>query len=208
MQDISFWKTMASKLNLDKSLIEKYKEEYNRTSCIFIPGLIPANVLVFLLKQLEQTSFEIKTEMDQEYKFGKVLFIPQESSVIFTFNMLFNDTGLFKSLQQITCCETIGNFNGRIHRSEDTDHEIDWHGDNADNRLLAMTVSLGYDEYSGAKFQLRKKNEEHIMREFGQIKAGDAFIFKIAPELEHRLTPLLSGKRTVGVGWFRSNSSM
>ena len=119
--------------------------------------------------------------------------------------MIFNDKNLFNFLQTITNCKKINNFNGRIHRSVGLqEHEIDWHGDNVDNRLLAMTISLGIDKYIGGSLQIREKVLKNILGEFYQLNAGDAIIFQISPDLEHRLTKVELGTRTVGVGWFRS----
>jgi hypothetical protein len=192
-------------INLNESLIEHYQAEYRKNHCIFLPGFIAKAPLKNLLDKLEQTKFETKYEMEEENKFGKVLFVPQKAPVIFTFHLLLNNPKLFSVLQKITECEPIGNFVGRIHRSNEGErHEIDWHGDNSDNRLLAITLSLGTERYIGAQFQMRKTGSSIIDYEFGQLEAGDALIFKISPDLQHRLAPLEKGRRTVGVGWFRS----
>ena len=195
---------MISKIFLDETKIEKYRDEYAGTHCIFLPGFIEKNTLQSLLNKLEKSTFQLKLEMDGEDKFGKVLALPPKDTTLFIFNMLMNNTALFNTLQHITDCAPIKNFAGRIHRSEaGENHEIGWHGDNADKRLLAMTLSLGTDKYTGAKFEMRKKGSENIIREFGQLEVGDAFIFRIDPELQHRLAVLEGGRRTVGVGWFR-----
>jgi hypothetical protein len=184
---------------------KKLQEEFEKSKCIYLPNLIEENSLRRLLEKIEKITFETKLEADGQYKFGKILFIPQEEPIIFIFNMIFNDQELFDFLQTITKSKKINNFNGRIHRSVGLqDHEIDWHGDNADNRLLAMTISLGIDQYTGGFLQIREKVSKNILDEFGQLNAGDAIIFQISPDLEHRLTKVESGTRTVGVGWFRS----
>jgi hypothetical protein len=194
---------------IDDSKLECYQTEYANTNCVFLPGLLKKNVLDNLINKIGNIEFETKYETDDENKFGKVLFIPLNATILFTFQMIFNNKELFALLEKITGCQQIGNFVGRIHRSEEGGgHEIKWHGDNADSRLLAMTLNLGTDRYTGAEFQLRETATEKMLREFGQTEAGDAFIFKIAPELQHRLAPLKTGKRTVGVGWFRQNPDM
>jgi len=189
---------------IDESKIEQYQAEYAATNCVFFPGLLKKNALQNLLNKLEKINFFTKFEMDEANKFGKVLFVPANDPVLFTFQLLFNNKQLFAALEKITSCGSIGNFVGRIHRSEEGDHEIKWHGDNSDTRLLAMTLGLGTDRYTGAQFQMRETGTEKITREVGQIEAGDALIFKIDPSLQHRLAPMESGRRTVGVGWFRA----
>jgi 2OG-Fe(II) oxygenase superfamily len=199
---------MTPKLQFDDTHIAELKAEFEATKCIFLPNFVEPKTLQILLSKIEKTGFQTKFEGRESEKFGKVFFIPQESPLVFTFNMLFTAPPLYTFLEKVTGCTPIHNFVGRLHRSEGgEDHFIDWHGDNADNRLLAMTLSLGTDRYKGGFFQMREKDSGKILREFGQIEAGDAFIFKIAPELQHRLTVVSEGRRTAGVGWFRAKSN-
>jgi hypothetical protein len=185
--------------------IKKLQEDFEKLKCIYLPNFIEENPLRRLVEKIGKITFETKLEAEGLDKFGKILFAPQDEPVIFIFNMIFNDLELFDFLETITKCEKINNFIGRIHRSVGLqDHEIDWHGDNSDKRLLAMTISLGNDKYSGGSLQIREKVSKNILDEFGQLNAGDAVIFQISPDLQHRLTKVESGTRTVGVGWFRS----
>lgn len=197
--------SLVNNTHIDKKSIEQYKAEFTNTGCVFLPGLLEHKVLQNFINKLSKTPFETKYETEQAGKFGKVLYVPPQSPVMYAFHMLFNNAELFTAIEAVTGCGQIGNFAGRIHRSEEAEnHKIDWHGDNADNRLLAMTLSLGEERYTGGRFEMRKKGSSQLLREFGQLEAGDAIIFKIAPDLEHRLTELETGRRTVGVGWFRS----
>lgn len=191
--------------NLDQALLEQYKAEYAETNCILLKDMLNPKILNKLMDKLDKVIFQTKFETSEENKFGKVLFVDQHEPVVATFNFIFNDTGLFSCLEDITNCGTIDNFTGRIHRSEEGEnHRIDWHGDNADHRLLAITICLGNTPYTGAAFELRERSSKKITRSFGQLNAGDALIFRIDPQLEHRLAPLETGRRTVGVGWFRA----
>jgi len=193
-----------SNIYLNESLISQYRAEYAESSCIFLPGFLKKSALYPLVKKLGDTNFETKYETEGEGKFGKVLFVPQGNASIIIFNLLLNDNDLFTALQRITDCKPIDNFVGRIHRSEGGEqHNIGWHGDNSDNRLLAITLCLGDDRYTGGKFEIRKKGSDNLLRQFEQLEGGDALIFKISPDLEHRLTTIETGRRTVGVGWFR-----
>ena len=190
----------------DKSELERLKAGFAETSCLFLPQFLDVSILNYFLRRLATTRFVPKFELDGQESFGKVLFVPPDEAVIFTFHFLLNNPKLFRLIRAITACQAIGNFFGRMHRSEpQQNHLIDWHGDNADNRLIGMTIDLSSEEYTGGKFQLRENNSEKILREINRTKPGDAFIFRIAPGLQHRLTTLESGgNRTVGVGWFRS----
>lgn len=191
-----------SKIHISIDKIEDYKRKFTKNKCFLIKNLIEEEFFKEFVKKLEKVSFYEKEEAG-EYKFGKVMFVPLTEPSVFILNVLLNDKTLFSALEEITNCSSIKDFVGRIHRSEGKTHEIKWHGDNSDNRLLAITLCLGEDRFEGAKFQLREKESKKMLAEFGQLEPGDAIIFQISPELEHRLSPIMSGKRTVGVGWFR-----
>jgi hypothetical protein len=192
-------------LLFDEAQIQEAQREFTDTNCVFLPQFLTQTVHTRLLKKLEATRFLTKFEGKSDAEFGKVLFVPPDEPVIFMFHLLMNNLNLFELIRRITKCSQIGNFSGRIHRSQSGGkHEIDWHGDNADFRLVGLTLNLGTERFTGGEFQLREKNSEKILRKIGQTEAGDAFIFRISPDLQHCLTALNAGTRTVGVGWFRA----
>jgi hypothetical protein len=185
--------------------IDELKREFAETNCLFLPNFLENSILASLQKRIDSTIFVPKSE-GGEAKFGEILFVPQHEPVLFIFHLLLNKPQLFQIIRQITDCAPVENFSGRMHRSKaGGQHFIEWHGDNSDNRLIGLTVNLGSETYTGGNFQLREKQSEKLTREIGRISAGDAFVFRIAPHLEHRLTALDGGSRTVGVGWFRSH---
>jgi hypothetical protein len=191
---------------LETTQIDDLKREFAETNCLFLPNFLENSILASLQKRIDSTSFVPKSEGGDEAKFGEILFVPPHEPVLFIFHLLLNKPQLFQIIRQITDCAQVENFMGRIHRSRaGGQHFIEWHGDNSDNRLIGLTVNLGSETYTGGNFQLREKKSEKTTREIGRISAGDAFVFRIAPHLEHRLTALNEGVRTVGVGWFRSH---
>lgn len=190
----------------DEKLLFDLRDEFADKHCLLLPKFIEPSLLSYLIQNLSSVHFDTKLEMNNDDEFGKVLFVPLNEPILFVFNLLLNNQKLFNVIEQITKCEKIGNFFGRIHCSEaNSNQQISWHGDNADNRLLGITVNLSTEKYKGGFFQLREKVSEKHLCEIGQTQAGDAFIFRIAPNLQHCLTVVESGgRRTVGVGWFRS----
>jgi len=186
--------------------LEELRAEFGRQSCVLLPQLIEPSLLEHLLRQVAMARLVMKFERDENEQFGKVLFVPQTEPVLFVFHLLMNNRKLFKAIEEITQCPPIGNFFGRLHSSvPGENHHIAWHGDNADHRLIGLTIGLSSAEYDGGVFQLRQKDSEEIICEVPRRPAGDAFVFQISPDLQHRLTVLEGrGPRTVGVGWFRS----
>lgn len=192
-------------LRFEDAQIEEARREFAGTNCALLPQFLAQAIRARLLEKIAATRFLTKSEGDGDGEFGKVLFVPPDEPVIFMFHLLLNNPNLFELIRRVTNCAEIGNFSGRIHRSQaGGKHEIDWHGDNADYRLVGLTLNLGTENFTGGEFQMREKNSGKILRSIGQTEAGDAFIFRIAPDLQHCLTALSAGERTVGVGWFRS----
>jgi len=186
--------------------LEKLRSEFARQSCVLLPQLIGPSLVEHLQRQVAAARLVTKFEGDENGQFGKVLFVPPTKPALFVFHLIMNNRKLFNAIEDITQCLPIGNFFGRLHSSvPGGNHHIDWHGDNADHRLLGLTIDLSGAAYDGGVFQLRRKDSEDILCEVPRRQAGDAFVFRIATDLQHRLTVIEGGgPRTVGVGWFRS----
>ena len=117
-----------------------------------------------------------------------------------------NTPEFLKTVERITQCGSISVFDGRIYRmAPGTDHYDSWHDDTNDNRLVGMSVNLGSLPYLGGVFQLRKNSCEEILCEVPNVVQGDAILFRISPELKHRITPVQGTQpKTAFAGWFRS----
>ncbi|HKX29749.1 MAG TPA: hypothetical protein VJ302_18810 [Blastocatellia bacterium] len=149
------------------------------------------------------TKFEVSEASGQ---FGQTLFVPETETAFFLFQLLLNRPALFQAVREITGCSPIGHFLGRLHRSSPgLQHQIDWHEDHGVQRLVGISISLSREAYTGGLFQLREKRSEQVLCVIGQLPIGDAFLFDIDPDFQHRLTLVeAGGERTVGVGWFHS----
>jgi predicted 2-oxoglutarate/Fe(II)-dependent dioxygenase YbiX len=116
-----------------------------------------------------------------------------------------NKPALFDLACRITGCPKIASFIGRLHRTTAaSDQHIDWHHDAVESRTLGICVNLSMEDYTGGVLQIRDPNRR-LRAEVGRAAAGDAFFFRIDADWQHRLTRVESGRRTVGVGWFRTS---
>jgi hypothetical protein len=143
----------------------------------------------------EKTDEGIATEdrMNDATNLGLLLFV-------------MNSQKLFDAVELITGCGKIGCFNGRVYRFEsDANHHDSWHDDKADERrLVGISINLSEKIYSGGKFQIRDKQSRKLLHNVGNTGCGDAVIFRLSKQLEHRVTPVRTATRTVLVGWFQS----
>jgi hypothetical protein len=169
-----------------------------------MPGFLPPGVLTPLLKQIERSRFVVKNEVGKGIVLATTQLIPVNEPPIMTMLFMLNNPVLFNLIQQVVDCPKLGNFVGRMHRvTAGGEQHIDWHDDALDNRTVAINISLSTDEYTGGLFQLRGP-DMCLRSEIRHASAGDAFLFRIGRGWSHRVTPVLSGQRTVGVGWFRT----
>lgn len=84
-------------------------------------------------------------------------------------------------------------------------HRLDWHNDGGARRLLGVTVALGDVPYEGGRFDIKRKGEDDILLSHVHAVPGTALIFRIAPNIVHRVTPVTAGgPRTVYAGWYFS----
>ena len=123
--------------------------------------------------------------------------------------VLFNDAALFHFVEAVTGCPPIGAFQGTVYRMVPGAHHLDsWHDDVEATRLVALTLNLSPDGYSGGVLQIRKTDPPAIVHEVANTGFGDAIMFRIAAGFEHRLTPVEPGPVKIAwTGWFRREPS-
>lgn len=130
---------------------------------------------------------------------------PSRAQDILTFVM--NAPQLFGVVQAITGCDPIEAFGGRIYRFDPAvAHHDSWHDDTSGagaGRLAGFSLNLSAERYCGGTFQIREKARPEEIVEVENTGAGDAFLFRIAPSLQHRVLPV-EGRhaKTAFAGWF------
>jgi 2OG-Fe(II) oxygenase superfamily len=185
--------------------IPRLKEEFERTGIAMLPGFLSPSVLAPLLKNLETVSWEEKHEIKENGDvFGTTFLVPFGVPLLTSLYFILNRTLLFETVKNITNCSMPRNYFGRIHKTRaDNAQHIDWHDDIHGSRVLGLNINLSRNHFEGGIFQLRDPDGK-VRREVQEWTPGDAFLFRLAPRWQHRLTRVKSGERIVGVGWFRT----
>lgn len=119
---------------------------------------------------------------------------------------LANDPSVFHAVRSITGCGRIGCFVGRVYRMRpDPGHYDWWHSDAVDHRLIGMSLNVGTDVYEGGLFQMRDGASKHVLSDVVNTTPGDAFLFRLDPGLEHRVSAVEGAIDKVAfAGWFSS----
>lgn len=191
----------------DRASISQARQDYATSGCIVLPQFIDAHLQTLFHAALHGATFEATTHHGgaDNNKFAKDVTIKGHEKALHLLHLLFNNATLFEVVQQVTDCQPIGCFGGRIYRTlPDSDHHLDWHDDREEpGRLVGLSLNLSPAPYSGGAFQLRQKGAEALLRTLIHTEPGDAHLFRIAAEVEHRVTPVAGTQaRTAGAGWF------
>lgn len=192
----------------DDSLIAGWREEFAANQCLVLHNLIEKSLSEQIIERLRTAEFYSNKHFSSEQQeFASDLTIRENELAVHQIHLLLNNPKLFTLLRQITDCPQIKCFSGRIYRNlPNTNHHLEWHDDlEVKERLIGISINLSAEKYLGGFFQIRKKKSKEILGQIESQNAGDAHIFRISPELQHRVTPTNGlSTRTAAAGWFMS----
>jgi hypothetical protein len=78
-----------------------------------------------------------------------------------------------------------------------------WHADLHAGHQVGMSVNLGAEPFDGGVFEIRRAGTTAPLDAIANVGAGDAILFSIADDLEHRVTPMRGAvAKTAFAGWF------
>jgi hypothetical protein len=181
--------------------LDRLRARFARQSCIQLPGLLDNWVFEFIQDQIARATF-----IDRVHKDIGVELSVADNPALNLLYFLANDRKVFQLVQRLTGCDRIGAFIGRIYRMvPGSGHYDSWHGDCVAHRMVGMSVNLSPQIYTGGLFQLRERESKTIVTEAPNTGPGDAILFRIATDIEHRVTSVAgTAAKTAFAGWFVS----
>ena len=190
----------STNIDLSSKELKKLQNEFDKNHCILLSNFLHPSFLCFIQEQIYSSGFKMRVhkEIGEEY-------VPINNKIKYLMNFLLNNKTLFKVLEEITGCKKIGNFLGRIYSFMPKKGNFDsWHNDLVEDRTLALSINLSKKIYSGGILQIRNRHSKKIIHEIANTGFGDAVIFRLGEELQHRVTSV-TGKvaKTAFAGWFR-----
>jgi hypothetical protein len=190
----------------DEAGLDDVHGEFRERHCLLVRQLVDPALLARLLPLVAVAPIHERLPGQAKGKIvARELCVDPRSIVAQAFTLLFNSATLFRSIEALTGCPPIGNFQGRIYMMRSgAGHYDTWHTDNDGNRLIGLSCNLSAD-YVGGVFQIRERQTERIVGEIANTVRGDTHIFRIGPELQHRVTPVTgSVTKAAFAGWFRA----
>jgi hypothetical protein len=187
------------------SAIVDVRAEYARRACLRLVRLLEPALWEYLQKELLRARFE---EQTYDGVGSELAMLP--GVVDWVLNLVANDPDFLALVRQITECSAIRGFSGRVYRLiPEQAHGTTWHNDMGGPRLVAMSVNLSLEHYVGGTLQLRDSQSHEVLCETENTGKGDAVLFRIGSDLQHRVTPVTgSVPKTAFAGWFGSTESL
>jgi len=198
--------TGSGKLIVEGENLSLMRDTFAEQQLLRLPDLIEPPILKRVLKQVNEADFFSVKYTNEEGTLGEEMRISPDNPAIRLMSMLLNNPSLFQVIQQITNCSKIRSYLGRIRREQpNTGQHLSWHNDPDPKRLIAISINLSTAPYSGGLFQMREKASKRVLAEITNTGLGDAVIFQVCPDYEHRTYPVVgSVARTTCAGWFYS----
>jgi len=188
----------ASAEALGQLRLQFERQHYVRLAQLLEPGLLD-----FLQAQIDQGKFYERVHAG--IKSNKELCMAGNNA-FGALLLLMNDEKLFELVRDVTQCERIRCFEGRVYRViPRRGHHDSWHNDLGDDRLIGMSINLSREAYRGGILQIRDQDSQRIISEVDNLGIGDAIVFRLSRSLQHRITDV-EGEvpKTAFAGWFRA----
>lgn len=191
-------------LSISAKEIEHLRTQFERQTCILLPTILAPDLLQVIQQKIAEAEFFEKAH-GHSVRLSVELCMKNNAASA-ALHLLANNPKFFHFVQQVTGCDQIGCFMGRVYRLIPESYHYDsWHDDVKDNRILAMSINLSTDKYDGGILQIRDRRSNQITYEIANIGFGDCIIFTLAPHLQHRVTSVTGTvAKTAFAGWFKS----
>lgn len=124
---------------------------------------------------------------------------------VWALEFLLNNPAIFRFVESVSQCGHVGSFEGRVSRQLPGGDHFQWHSDMREARRVALSINLSRPGYQGGQLDIRSRETGEILKTVSGLAFGDATLFQIDANLEHRTRPVAGDwPRVHYSGWFRS----
>jgi 2OG-Fe(II) oxygenase superfamily len=194
----------GTRVSARRGALARLRRRFERDHYVRLRHVLDADLVDVVLRGVDESEFHDRVHPG--IGSNKELCL-EKSRVVALLHLLVNGDELFAAVREITGCRPIGSFGGRVYRTvPGSDHHDAWHTDAVGgHRLVAMSINLSPAGYRGGALQIRERASARVLCEIRNTGLGDAILFRIRGDLEHRITDV-DGKapKTAFAGWFQS----
>jgi hypothetical protein len=160
----------ASGLIADAVDVEQRRREFHEVGWTRFPALLEPRLLQCVQEGLDHNPW------DDYFKAGfdsNEILTPSPPLRLLQF--VTNWPSFLALMAKITAAGPLTWFGGRVYRMRPgVGHHDDWHDDNIDGRLSAMSLNLGLRPYHGGLLQIRRRGADSPHVEIANTVSGDA----------------------------------
>jgi len=179
-----------------------WRREFTASRCVHFHGFFDERLLAWIRARLATARFQQRVHA--ELVPPAVDLGLADGQLLAMITTMVNDCRLFAAVRAIAGCDAIGCYKGTVYRMDARPaHRDTWHGDTDGNRMVTLSVNLG-QPYEGGVLQIREKPSDRILHEVANTGPGDAILFALGEQLEHRVGAVTGQATKMALaGWFQ-----
>jgi hypothetical protein len=189
-------------LVIDQAQVGKLCAEFRETHWVRLPQLLEPSILDFLQARLDNSQWESMShgKIGEEY-------ITNDLPTTSLLHFVMNRPKFRTVIEEITDRKGLQWFRGRVYRMiAGAGHHDNWHSDMAYSNEIGMSLNLSRNIFRGGLFMLQESGSKRVLTRVANTGPGDALIFRISPDLHHRISDLEGDEpKTAFAGWFKSS---
>ena len=185
--------------------LDRLRDQFASQHYIVLKNLIETVLLTRIQRHIERAQWFSSSFEDG---FSGTEFTLHDPTTCNVLALLLNNPQFLSVISTITDCEEISEFSGRVYRMVvGLEHHLSWHNDvdMEEKRQIGFSLNLSTDGFRGSTFELRKRSTSKLLARVNNTGFGDALLFRISPNLQHRVTQVMGTiPKTACAGWFRA----
>jgi len=184
--------------------LSELRARFDRQHCLRLRQFFDTELLEMTQRQMERATFHERVH--EQLDPPPVDLSMEHNALLAGLLLLLNDHKLFALVRRITGCAEIGCFKGSVYRMKAALRHFDtWHDDLVEHRLVSMSINLSTGVYDGGILYLKDTETGEVVHEVANTGFGDAIIFRLAPNLKHKLSGVEGPVDKVALaGWFKA----
>lgn len=187
----------------DERELSALRETYARQQCVTLHRFFEEEIIRRLQRRMSAAKWTelVHTKLDPP----AVDLLLYDEVLYGTVVALLHDRALLAAIRAITGCDPIGSFRFRFYRMDGGAGHVDtWHSDNDGNRMVTLSVNIGDEPFEGGELEIRERATGGILHRVANTRRGDAVLFRIGPDLEHRVNEVRGSTPKLAIaGWFQ-----
>ena len=181
--------------------LDALREEFASTDAVRLPKLLSVDIMARIFELMERGRWieNIHPGISREL-------LLEDTLALHLLQFVTSAPDFLTVIERIASCAQPTNFQGRIYRMlPGAEHQDSWHDDAGEGRMVGMSINLSPHPYAGGVLQFRRRRTKELLRELPNVISADAILFRISPELEHRVSPVEGVEpKTAFAGWFKT----